>query len=489
MLPLNRTNPDRTGGAPHRRTLPRVRRLKVDSLAFAMLEAARASLAVRNGRSLPDALATIFARIDATPGATAGGTSGAAPGAASRQARGAVQDLAYRAMRQRGLADALIKRLTGERTLEPPLVRELLVVALSLLLASARTRRGATEAAPPYPAFTVVDQAVEAAKATAELARLAGLVNAVLRNFVRDPNVHRAFAADGDAVAAWNHPLWWIERLRQAYPAVWEEQLRVNGEPPPMTLRVNLARTHPAQVLARFAEAGIGARRIGSCALRLDAPLPVERIPGFAEGLVSVQDEAAQRAAPLLDLDDGMRVLDACAAPGGKTGHMLEIADLDLVALDSDAARLARVADNLTRLGLANPARQRLIVGDAGRPADWWDGVPFDRILADVPCSASGIVRRHPDIRWLRRDEDIDALARTQEQLLDTLWPLLAPGGKLLYVTCSIFPEESLRQAQAFAARYDNAHVLPAPGQVLPEANAEEDHDGLFFALFEKLPG
>jgi len=484
MLPLNRTKPDHAGGAPHRRNLPRVRRLKVDSLAFALLEAARAALAVRGGRSLPDALALLFTRLEASPPAPA-----TAP--QLRAARGAIQDLAYRAMRQRGMADALIRRLAGERTLEPPLVRELLVVALALLLAAPRVRRGSTEvaAAPPYPAFTVVDQAVEAAKATAELARVAGLVNAVLRNFARDPNVHRAFAADGDAMAAWNHPPWWIERLRQAYPAVWEEQLRVNAEAPPMTLRVNLARTHPAQVLARFAEAGIGARRIGSCALRLDAPLPVERIPGFAEGLVSVQDEAAQRAAPLLDLDDDMRVLDACAAPGGKTGHMLEIADLDLVALDSDGARLARVAGNLERLGLANGARQRLVVGDALRPGDWWDGVPFDRILADVPCSASGIVRRHPDIRWLRRDEDIDALAHTQARLLDTLWPMVAPGGKLLYVTCSIFPEESLRQAQAFAARHANAHALPAPGQVLPAATAEEDHDGLFFALFEKLPG
>jgi len=199
-----------------------------------------------------------------------------------------------------------------------------------------------------------------------------------------------------------------------------------------------------------------------------------------------VQDEAAQRAAPLLDVDDGMRVLDACAAPGGKSAHLLEIADIRLLALDSDPTRLARVRENLYRLGVADSERVQCMVGDAAQPATWWDGVPFDRILADVPCTASGIVRRHPDIRWLRRDTDIDALAATQAAILDALWPLLAPGGKLLYVTCSIFPEESSRQAANFAATHPDAAVLPSPGQLLPSARADADHDGLFFALFEK---
>ena len=482
MPPVNRNKADRAEradragearGVPPRRNQARARRLKTDSLAFAMLEAARAVHTVRAGRSLVEALAQAFARVDA------------------RGARGAIQDLAYRAMRQRGLADALVRRLTSDRVLEPPLVRELLVVALALLLAAPRARRGTEteiDTIPPYPAFTVVDQAVEAAKATPELARVAGLVNAVLRNYVRDPNVHRAFAADMDPEAAHNHPHWWIDRLRRAYPTAWEELLRIDDLRPPLTLRVNLAKTHPAQVLARFAEAGLAARRIGPCALRLDVPVPVERIPGFAEGLVSVQDEAAQRAAPLLDLDDGMRVLDACAAPGGKTGHILEIADVELLALDLDRGRLDMVGDNLRRLGFAEDLRVRFAVGDVLRPDDWWDGRPFDRILADVPCSASGIVRRHPDIRWLRRDSDIEALAEVQTRMFDTLWRLLAPGGKLLYVTCSIFPEESLRQAQAFAARHADARALPAPGQLLPVAEVERDHDGLFFALFEKLP-
>ena len=475
-FPSNRPRPARPGLARGPGSRSAVPRLRADSLASALLEAARVVLAVRNGRSLPEALQVVFARVT-TP-----------------QARGAIQDLSYRAMRQRGMADALIRRLTTDRDLDPPLVRELLVVALALLLANAKPRRmkppaeAETAPAPPYPAFTVVDQAVEACKATPDLARVAGLVNAVLRNFVRDPNVHRAFAADLDAVAAYNHPLWWIERLRRAWPTAWEEVLRVNDLQPPLTLRVNLTRTHPDEMLARFAEVGITARRIGPCALRLDVPVPVERIPGFADGLVSVQDEAAQRAAPLLDLDDGMRVLDACAAPGGKSGHMLEIAEIELVALDSDDARLERVRANLRRLGFADDQRLQLVVGDAARPADWWDGRLFDRILADVPCSASGIVRRHPDIRWLRRETDIDSLAATQARICDALWGLLAVGGKFLYVSCSVFPEESQCQAADFAARHGDARALPAPGQVLPAAGPEVDHDGLFFALFEKLP-
>jgi 16S rRNA (cytosine967-C5)-methyltransferase len=214
--------------------------------------------------------------------------------------------------------------------------------------------------------------------------------------------------------------------------------------------------------------------------VRLRRPLPVAQIPGFEQGLVSVQDAAAQLAAPLLDAQDGMRVLDACAAPGGKTGHLLESADVELLALDSDAARLVRIEENLQRLQL----RANLKTGDAA-VADWWDGVPFDRILADVPCTASGIVRRHPDIRWLRRKEDTAQLAGISARILDNLWRMLKPGGKLIFVTCSLWPRESEAQAAAFAVR-NNALRLPAPGQLLPVADPGQDHDGLFYALFQK---
>jgi 16S rRNA (cytosine967-C5)-methyltransferase len=211
-------------------------------------------------------------------------------------------------------------------------------------------------------------------------------------------------------------------------------------------------------------------------------PVPVLRIPGFADGLASVQDAAAQLAAPLLDPGDGMRVLDACAAPGGKTGHLLERAELDLLALDRDGQRLQRVAENLQRLRLQASLKQ----GDAAS-ADWWDGRPFDRILADVPCTASGIVRRHPDIRWLRRKGDTAQLAALSARILDNLWRMLAPGGKMLFVTCSVWPQESEGQAAAFAMR-NEARRLSAPGQMLPATADNDNHDGLFYALFQK-PG
>jgi len=268
--------------------------------------------------------------------------------------------------------------------------------------------------------------------------------------------------------------------MRSASPQQWREILAAGTQPPPLTLRVNLARTSVDDCLASFAAAGLDAVRVGPQAVKLTRPLPVAQIPGFAEGLVSVQDAAAQLAAPLLDLQDGMRVLDACAAPGGKTGHMLESARVQMLALDSDPQRLLRIDANLRRLQL--PAE--LMHGDASA-RDWWDGRPFDRILADVPCTASGIVRRHPDIRWLRRKDDAQRLAGLGERILDNLWQMLAPGGKLLFVTCSIWPRESEQQAAAFAARH-GASRLQAPGQLLPVAGEEADHDGLFYALFQK---
>ncbi len=220
--------------------------------------------------------------------------------------------------------------------------------------------------------------------------------------------------------------------------------------------------------------------QVGPLAVRLERPVPVAQIPGFSEGLVSVQDAAAQMAVPLLDVQDGMRVLDACAAPGGKTGHILESANVELLALDADKNRIPRIEENLRRLQLSSA----LMAGDASERS-WWDGRPFDRILADVPCTASGIVRRHPDIRWLRRKADTIRLATLSAQILDNLWQMLRPGGKLLFVTCSIWPRESEAQAAAFTMR-QNAIRLQAPGQLLPTAGADKDHDGLFYALFEK---
>jgi len=249
-----------------------------------------------------------------------------------------------------------------------------------------------------------------------------------------------------------------------------------------MTLRVNRRRGSVADYLELLAGAGIAARQSGEWALTLQRPVPVGELPGFFDGLVSVQDLGAQLAATYLGSADGERVLDACAAPGGKTGHLLELHDLDLVALDNDAGRLGRVRENLDRLGL----NATLVAGDAANTAAWWDGQPFDRILLDAPCTASGVVRRHPDGKWLKRPEDVQQLARQQRRLLDALWPLLKPAGTMLYATCSLFREENTDQVAAFLARHGDARseVVPATraGQLLPGP----EMDGFFYARLLK---
>ena len=428
--------------------------LKHDSLAYSLLGAARAVALVRNGTALPQALSRVNQSLQASP-----------------QARGAIQDIAYRTMRLRGRGDALVQAMTSKPP-QPPLLLALLECALALLDASAG---GA------YEAYTVVDQTVNAAGADGELAHARGMVNAVLRRFLRERDALTR-QLGGKREAQWNYPEWWIDAARAAYPADWQAVLKAGNSAPPLTLRVNCRRTDIPAYLALLEQHGMAARQIGPHAVRLAQPVPVQRIPGFDQGLASVQDAAAQMAAPLLDVADGMRVLDACAAPGGKTGHLLECANLELLALDQDGQRLQRVADNLQRLQLQAILKQ----GDAAEPG-WWDGRPFERILADVPCTASGIVRRHPDIRWLRRKGDAIQLAALSARILDNLWRMLAPGGKMLFVTCSVWPQESEGQAAAFSVRHQ-ARRLDAPGQLLPTAGDERDHDGLFYALFQK-PG
>lgn len=427
--------------------------LSSTSLAYSLWGATLAVSRVAQGSALPQALAAAFARLDPSP-----------------QARGAMQDIAYRAMREYGMAQVLLGQLASRKPSVPEL-HALLCIALALLVPEAEDA--------PYDPFTVVDQAVDCAASQPALAFAKGMVNAVLRRFLREQQAQMT-QARRQPLAAWNYPAWWTDAMRSAYPQQWRDILAAGNRPPPLTLRVNLAKTSVDACLATFAGAGLQAVPVGPQAIKLLRALPVAHIPGFQEGLVSVQDAAAQLAAPLLDLQDGMRVLDACAAPGGKTGHMLESADVRMLALDSDPQRLVRIAENLDRLHLQAELRQ----GDASA-RDWWDGRPFDRILADVPCTASGIVRRHPDIRWLRRKDDARQLSALGSRILDNLWQMLAPGGKLLFVTCSIWPQESEQQAAAFADR-NHALRLPAPGQLLPVAAENEDHDGLFYALFQK---
>jgi len=329
------------------------------------------------------------------------------------------------------------------------------------------------------PAHAVVHNAVTAA---GEGWRR-GLANAVLRNFQRR-RAELEKVADDQPSARWSHPDWWIAKLQTQHPAQWQGILEASLLHPPFTLRVNCRHGDVASYLRRLDEAGLPARQTGVDAVTLDKAVPVHSLPGFEQGDVSVQDAGAQWAARLLDAQPAERVLDACAAPGGKSGHILERSDVMLTALDADAARLVRVQENLDRLQL----KATLIEGDAAHPETWWDGKPFDRILADVPCSASGVVRRNPDIKWLRRPDDIAQFAAQQAVMLERLWSLLAPGGTLLYATCSIFNEENDGQMRVFLARHaQDAERCPLPetlsdGTLLPDA----EHDGFFYALLRK---
>ena len=335
------------------------------------------------------------------------------------------------------------------------------------------------------PSHAAVSATVDAAALLGER-DAAPLVNAVLRRFQRERGSLDAALA-GDDAARLSHPRWLLEELAHDWPKDWQRICAANNAPAPMWLRVNERRTTRADYLARLQAAGLAARPDGQVgtAIALEAPQPVESLPGFAAGDASVQDVAAQRAAGFLDLAPGQRVLDACAAPGGKTGHILESCPgLDeLWALDRDAARLDRVRANLGRLGLA----ARLVHGDATDPKAWWDGRPFERILVDAPCSAVGVIRRHPDIKVLRRPEDVARAVALQAHLLRALWPLLAPGGRLVYATCSVLRRENDAQIAAFVTELESSE---GPGtaqlsgcQSLP---GDADGDGFYYACLLK---
>lgn len=453
------------------------------ALADALDTAASAWLEFVDGHSLDTALERAMAHAQ-----RAGDTH--------PRLRAATLDITATAIRQRALIEAAVARLA---TRQPdPEVEALLCVALGQLFAQR------------YPAHTLVDQTVEAAKSRASTRAAAGFLNALLRNAQRG-GASLIQELRREETVRFNAPAWWITRLRKSWPNDWAHILAAGQTPPPLTLRVNVRRASCEQALARLQAAGIGATRIGEAALRLDQALPVEHIAGFAQGEVSVQDEGAQRAAFFLDAQAGMRVLDACAAPGGKAAHVAELADVRVDAVEIDPLRAARIEDNLKRLGLTE--RVRVIVGDAGEPRTWGAGHPhphpqphphpiYERILLDAPCTASGIVRRHPDVPWLRRPTDVAFLARTQARLLDALWPLLTPTGRLLYVVCSVFPEEGERQIEAFLHRHPDAVSVPLPQQAPGQAALQLfpttahtgsgtdptpcEHDGFCYALIEK---
>lgn len=400
--------------------------------------------------------------------------------------RPGVQALGFQTLRWLGRAEALRRQL-AQRT-PPPGADALLCTALAL---------GWDPELAPYEPFTLVDQAVEAAKRDPATRAQASFINACLRRFLRERDA-LVSATDHEPVAQWNHPRWWIERLRRDHPRDWQRVLAADNVQPPMTLRVNVKKTTRARYEQALAGMNLSAMRVGASGLQLATARPVQQLPGFADGEVSVQDAAAQMAAPLLlnGLAGGrpLRILDACAAPGGKTAHLLEFADanaIDVTAVEMDGIRSRRIDETLERLGL----QAHVVVGNAARPSDWWDGTPFDAILLDAPCTASGIARRHPDVRWLRRESDVEQLAHLQAQLLMALWPLVRPGGRLLYCTCSVFRAEGSQQIDAFLAHNTNARLRPSPGHLLTQSganlrglpdNPEGDHDGFFYALLEK---
>lgn len=413
-----------------------------DDLAPALAEAARAVARVASGRSLDD-----------VPDA--------------REGRAAILDLSYGTLRCYGRVQELVRALSHKGAAAPR-VEALLWCAL-YALDSGR-----------YAAYTVVDQAVRAC-ALLEQWPARGYVNGMLRSYLRGRTaLERRVAADPEA--RYQHPRWWIEQLQRDHPHSWQSILDAGNSHPPMCLRVNVRRVRPEDYLARLAEAGLPARRIAAQALLLEAPVPVQRLPGFAEGLVSVQDASAQRVPALLALAPGQRVLDACAAPGGKSAHILEAADVVLTALDADPARAARIVPGLARLGLAATVHS----ADCTAPDTWWDGRLFDRVLADVPCTGTGVARRHPDIKWLRRADDTAGFARRQAGILEALWRVLVPGGKLVYATCSVFRDENDSVLEAFCARRADAQRCALPDGLAAQLLPCAEHDGFFYGLLAK---
>ena len=415
--------------------------------------------------------------------------------------RAAVQSLLFRVLRQLGVAQVLRKRLAPRAP--APAADALLCTALALCW---------NDTHAPYDVHTLVNQAVEAAKRGRQTQGQAAFINACLRRFLREREALLA-EVQADPLAMSPLPPWWVARLQQDYPQSWQCLLAYGQQPAPMTLRVNGQRTTREALHTRWQAAGIASQPVGRQGLQLDKPVDVHQLPGFDAGDCSVQDAAAQLAAELLW--DGLlqtstprtgaaehaawRLLDACAAPGGKTAHLLEAAPsagrpVQLLALEIEATRIPRIEDNLRRTGLQAQVR----CADAGDPATWWDGQPFDAVLLDAPCSASGIVRRHPDIPWLRRASDIAQLAQLQSRLLEALWPVLRPGGVLVYCTCSVFRAEGQDRIDSFLAHNTDARLRPSPGHLMPWAAANQpglpdnrlgDHDGFYYAVLEKLPG
>ncbi len=416
------------------------------SLSAVQTLAAHSVAAVEAGRNLSDVLAELWREHPHL----------------SAQERGALQDIAYGCQRFSGSLRALLGLMLN-KPLPRADIRSLILVALYQLAYSRNA------------AHAVVNEAVRAAGKIGK-GQYKALTNALLRRFLRERDSLMQQAQQSPE-GRHNLPDWWLRRLQQDYPEHWQTITETFNSRPPMTLRINRRHTDAEGYLKILTEHGMQAEILGSHAVKLAAPVPVSTLPLFAEGGVSVQDWGAQQAAVWLNVQTGERVLDACAAPGGKSGHLLEWADCQLTALDIDPERLQQVRDNLQRLRL----NAELHAADARQWASCYDGPPFNAILADVPCTASGVARRHPDIKWLRRPQDAAHTAAQQASLIDALWQILKPGGRMLFSTCSLFPEENSSQLQAFLQRHADA-ACRRSATLLPDPH----QDGFYYALIDK---
>jgi 16S rRNA (cytosine967-C5)-methyltransferase len=400
--------------------------------------------------------------------------------------KAATQSLLFLTLRGLGRANGLLKQLATKLPKEP--TRSLMQVALAI---------GSVEGESVYSDFTLVDQTVEAAKRDPAMKGQAAFVNACLRRYLRERE-EMVKRLQEDLTAKWNHPMWWIKVLKKQYPAQWESILEANNQTPPLTLRVNTAKTSRLELSSRWREQGLIHAPTGLQGLILQTPTAVQLIPGFSEGLCTVQDAGAQLAAQILmnglsSQAKPIRVLDACAAPGGKTTHLLEYPDVAVTALDVDAQRCEKVRENCERMGVS----AQIMSADAADIDAWWDGQAFDAVLLDAPCTASGIVRRHPDIRWLRREQDLEQLSSQQWRILNQTWRVLKPGGRLLFCTCSVFKQEGESHIQSFLRRNTDASICQQVGHLLPTQSAKVplltdnemiDHDGFFYTLLQKKP-
>ena len=432
--------------------------LPASSLAYQISWAAHLLVAIGQGFSLQQLLAQV--RMD-------------------ESVRPNVQRLTFDALRHWGTTRFWLKKYIEKTPAE--WIQAVLCVALTQLLLQEENE------------FTLVNETVRAIDNNKPHAK--GMVNAILRRFLRERDTWIAQSEQNEE-AHYNHPQWWIDQLKAQYPEQWRDILAVNNTRPPMTLRVNAQKssTNDYQALLTQNEQGTQRSDLSAQALILNVPCAVDQLPHFFDGAVSVQDAGAQLSVQLLDVQENQRVLDACAAPGGKTAHLLELHNnIHLTALEKDPVRTERIHENLKRLQLS----AQVLTCDANRTHEWWDGQAFDRILLDAPCSASGIVRRHPDIRWLRQAEDSAGLARQQTVLLRTMWQVLAEGGRLVYCTCSIFATEGEDIIQAFMQHTPNAQrIYPSilqdlqqtnvVGQLLPSTQPQRNHDGFFYAILEK---